>query len=55
VSLDYRNLTAPVTDAKGNITEVHLRIPAGTTLPAHLEAYVIADVFPLAARGVVAG
>ena len=55
VSLDYRNLTTPVTDAKGNITEVHVRIPAGTTLPAHLEAYVIADVFPLAARGVVAG
>ena len=34
VSLDYRNLTTPVTDAKGNITEVHVRIPAGTTLPA---------------------
>ena len=36
VSLDYRTLTTPVTDAKGNISEVHLRIPAGTTLPAHL-------------------
>jgi hypothetical protein len=55
VSLDYRNLTTPVADAQGNITEVHVRIPAGTALPAHLEAYVIADVFPLAARGVTAG
>ena len=50
VSLDYRALTSPATDAKGNISEVHLRIPAGTALPAHLQAYVIADVYPLAVR-----
>jgi hypothetical protein len=48
VSLDYRALTAPVTDAKGNISEVHLRIPVGTLLPPHLRAYVIGDVYPLA-------
>ncbi len=55
VSLDYRTLTTPVTDERGNVRDVHLRIPAGTSLPARLRAYVIADVYPLAVRDVVAG
>ena len=53
VSLDYRSLTTPVTDERGDIREVRLRIPAGTQLPARLQAYVIADVFPLAVRDLV--
>ena len=47
VSLDYRTLTSPVTDAQGNIVGARLRIPAGTALPAAVRAYTIADVFPL--------
>jgi len=50
VSLDYRTLTRPTTDAKGNVSEVRLTIPAGTSLPSAIRAYVIADVFPLAVR-----
>jgi hypothetical protein len=50
VSLDYRILTRPVTDGRGNMREIHLTIPAGTALPQRIRAYVIADVFPLAVR-----
>jgi hypothetical protein len=32
---------------------VRLRLPPGTTLPAAVRTYVIADVFPLAARSFV--
>jgi hypothetical protein len=49
VGLDYRADTAIVTDARGNIAQVRLAIPAGTTLPTSVKAYVVADVFPLAA------
>ncbi len=49
VPLDYRALTNPVVDAAGNVSQVRLRIPAGTELPPSLRAYTIADVFPLAA------
>jgi outer membrane protein assembly factor BamB len=47
VGLDYRANTSDARDAQGNIAQVHLTIPAGTTLPAKIRAYVVADVFPL--------
>ncbi len=47
VGLDYRGLTAPVLDGAGNVVGARLRIPAGTELPATLEATTIVDVFPL--------
>jgi len=28
----------------------HLRIPAGTSMPARVRAYVVTDVFPLGRR-----
>jgi hypothetical protein len=55
VSLDYRSLTTPVSDASGNLREIHLKIPAGTSLPQRLRIFVIADVFPLAIREIPAG
>ena len=55
VSLDYRALTTPVTDDQGNLREIHLTIPAGTSLPPRLRIFVIADVFPLAIREIPAG
>jgi outer membrane protein assembly factor BamB len=55
VSLDYRTLTTPATDGRGNLREIHLEIPAGTSLPQRVRAYVIADVFPLASREIAAG
>jgi hypothetical protein len=50
LSLDYEASTANVADAAGNVAGARLELPAGTALPAKLRAYVIADVFPLAAR-----
>jgi len=50
VALDYRGLTTTTVDGAGNLSSVTIRIPAGTGLPERLRAYVIADVFPLAAR-----
>ena len=50
VGLDYRADTADGTDSRGNIDQVHLALPAGTALPAHVRAYVISDVFPLASQ-----
>jgi hypothetical protein len=49
VSLDYRKQIS-VKVRRGAIREVRLRIPAGTTLPGRIKAYVITDVFPLAER-----
>ena len=46
VGIDYTNQSTS-TDSGGNIASVKLTIPAGTLLPSHLRAYVIADVFPL--------
>jgi hypothetical protein len=50
VTLDYRKALSSRADARGNLNEVRLRIPAGTALPERLRAYVIADVFPLEVR-----
>ena len=51
VSLDYQANTTNLRDRRGNIRAIRLRIPAATLLPADIEAWVIADVFPLARRG----
>jgi hypothetical protein len=49
LGLDYTNQRT-TTNARGDITSVTLTIPAGTTMPSHLSAYVMADVFPLSSR-----
>jgi len=49
VGLDYTAETT-TTDARGNIRAVTLSIPAGTSMPAQVQTYVIADVFPLYSR-----
>jgi outer membrane protein assembly factor BamB len=49
ISLDYKKATSLSTRG-GAIRAVRLGLPAGTELPARVKAYVIADVFPLAAR-----
>ncbi|HYN52573.1 MAG TPA: hypothetical protein VES62_16745 [Thermoleophilaceae bacterium] len=49
VSLDYKKALSLDIEA-GAIRAVRLALPAGTELPARVKAYVIADVFPLAAR-----
>jgi outer membrane protein assembly factor BamB len=48
VSLDYRLLLKPESDSQGSLASITLTIPAGTKLPAHLRAYLILDVYPLA-------
>jgi outer membrane protein assembly factor BamB len=50
VPLDYRSQTSTNADARGNLREIRLAIPAGTPLPARIRAYVIGDVFPVAVR-----
>ena len=50
VGLDYRADTVDRVDGHGNIDQVQLRLPAGTTLPAHVRTYVISDVYPLMSR-----
>jgi hypothetical protein len=49
LGLDYTN-QATSADAAGNIASVRLTIPHGTTMPARVRAYVIADAFPLLSR-----
>jgi hypothetical protein len=49
VGLDY-TAERTVSDSIGNVSAVTLTIPAGTSLPRHLRAYVISDVYPLASR-----
>jgi outer membrane protein assembly factor BamB len=55
VSLDYRALTTQVPDDRGNLREIHLTIPAGTSLPERIRTYLIADVFPLAVEEIISG
>lgn len=50
VTLDYHANLHAEADAAGNLASVTLRIPAGTVLPAALQAVVMADVFPLHAE-----
>ncbi len=49
LGIDY-TAQSTTTDGHGNIAAVKLTIPAGTVMPSHLEAYVIADVYPLLAK-----
>jgi hypothetical protein len=49
LGIDYTAQTT-VTNGAGNLTGVRLTIPKGTLMPAHLRAYVMTDVFPLAER-----
>jgi outer membrane protein assembly factor BamB len=49
LGIDYTAQTT-ATDGRGNIARVSLTIPAGTAMPSHLSAYVMADVFPLGQR-----
>jgi outer membrane protein assembly factor BamB len=49
LGIDYTDETTSP-DARGNIRQVTLNIPAGTSMPSHLGAYVMTDVFPLAQR-----
>jgi hypothetical protein len=49
LGIDYTAQTT-TTDGHGNVASVRLAIPAGTVMPSHLLAYVMADVFPLASR-----
>ena len=48
VFMDYHALLSAQADSSGNLSEVSLRLPAGTTLPKNMRAYIILDVFPLA-------
>ncbi|HSD23915.1 MAG TPA: PQQ-binding-like beta-propeller repeat protein [Solirubrobacterales bacterium] len=50
VPLDYRGQTTSATDRRGDLREVRLTIPPGTSLPGAVRAYVILDVYPLAVR-----
>jgi hypothetical protein len=50
VNLDYHTLTHVTAGARGNVAQVRLTVPSGTTLPAHVRAYVMTDVFALASR-----
>jgi hypothetical protein len=48
VSMEYASLLSAQADQAGNLKSASLRVPAGTSLPANLEVYVILDGFPLA-------
>jgi hypothetical protein len=51
VSVDYRKESNSIAGPGGDLAETRVRIPAGTRVPARIRAYVIADAFPLASRG----
>jgi hypothetical protein len=50
VALDYHALTSTSVNAQRRLTAVHLKLPAGTPLPARLRVYVMLDAFPLGER-----
>jgi hypothetical protein len=50
VPITYRKNTTITKDARGNIASVKLSIPAGTSLPGSVRAYVVTDVYPLLVR-----
>jgi outer membrane protein assembly factor BamB len=49
LGIDYTAETT-FSDRRGDLTGIRLMIPRGTSMPPHLTAYVMADVFPLARR-----
>jgi hypothetical protein len=50
VPLDYRSETTPGTDPHGNLREIRLELPPGSSLPSPVRAHVILDVYPLGSR-----
>jgi hypothetical protein len=52
VGLNYSANLKDIADGHGDIQRAQLTIPAGTSLPAKIRAYVVADVFPLGQFGV---
>jgi hypothetical protein len=50
VPITYRKNTSVTKDRRGNVASVKLVIPAGTSMPASVRAYVIGDVYPLLVR-----
>jgi hypothetical protein len=49
IGLNYTDATTTA-DPAGNVATTTLAIPAGTSLPQQVRAYVITDVFPLASQ-----
>jgi outer membrane protein assembly factor BamB len=47
VPITYHKQTAVTRDKRGNIARVTLTIPAGTSVPPSVRAYVVTDVYPL--------
>jgi outer membrane protein assembly factor BamB len=50
VPLDYRSETTPGADPHGNLREIRLELPPGSSLPSPVRAHVILDVYPLGTR-----
>ncbi|MFA5890381.1 MAG: PQQ-binding-like beta-propeller repeat protein [Actinomycetota bacterium] len=50
VSMAYKENLRVIAGDDGNVSEVRLTLPAGTTLPSWVKAYVVTDVFPLYSR-----
>jgi hypothetical protein len=47
VYMDYKANLATASDTKGNLQSVTLTLPAGSTLPEQVQAFVMLDVFPI--------
>jgi hypothetical protein len=52
VPTKYRKNTSVTKDSHGNVASAKLVIPAGTSMPERVRAYVIGDVNPLLVRDV---
>jgi hypothetical protein len=52
VPISYRKNTTVAKGRHGDVASVKLVIPAGTSMPASVRAYVIGDVYPLLVRDV---
>jgi hypothetical protein len=47
VYMDYKANLTTASDTKGNLQSVTLTLPAGSTLPGQVQAFVMLDVFPI--------
>jgi hypothetical protein len=52
VPITYRKNTSVTKDSHGDVASVKLTIPAGTSMPERVRAYVIGDIYPLLVRDV---
>jgi hypothetical protein len=52
LGIDYTNQVTGH-DPRGDVTVARLTVPAGTSLPRGLRAYVLADVFPLYSKRLI--